>query len=238
MDLPLIRDAMAWAAEQDDATAILFGELNPRGDLVEAEDIMEADYIARLIADVLRGRRWEDVAAAAFNGSAKAEREAKRLVALEEARRRIRRRVAARGASWRFPYEHVPWTNDVGAYQASIGRLDVGLCPIIPNAFANLRADQKLMEYAMAGALPIVSDGPVYEAWRDTPVLFARDSDEFLAHVHWAATHRDEVYERAMAVRELVLRDRSMPAAVEPWRVAVVEAVVEAGGVEGRTNET
>src|SRR4051812_27997235 len=66
-------------------------------------------------------------------------------------------RVGSRRESWNFGYRQVGWTNDLAAYHRSFAGLDVGLCPVIPNDFSNCRGDAKLMEYAMAGALPIVS---------------------------------------------------------------------------------
>lgn len=124
------------------------------------------------------------------------------------------------------PWRYVDFTPRYDVYRYKLtGLLDVGLMPLYPGSDRNRgRSDLKICELAMAGALPIVSDVPNYQSWKDTPVLFARGPGDFRTHVEWAAANRDEVRERAMAVREIVLRDRAMPDAVEPWRVAVEAA--------------
>lgn len=202
-DLELILDAMAWAAGQPDMEAAFIGFDPSEDDRMSWAERLEADTIIRRLRSSGRLRRryvWKDW-------------------------ERWQERVRARRASWDFAYGHAGWTNDLDAYHRSLVGLDVGLCPVIPNDFSNCRGDAKLMEYAMAGALPIVSDAQPYEGWENTPVLFARDNGEFLEHVRWAACHRNEVRERAAAVREIVLRDRAMPDAVAPWRAAVEEAL-------------
>ncbi|SRR6266851_8326508 len=131
-------------------------------------------------------------------------------------------------AGWNFPYALAPYTPSYAEYRGTLTeQFDVGLMPLTDTPYNRGRSDLKLMEYAMAGALPIVQDMPNYAEWRDTPVLFARDADEFTEHVQWAATHRDEVRERADAVREIVLRTRTISHTIERWRAAVAPA----GGV-------
>jgi hypothetical protein len=45
--------------------------------------------------------------------------------------------------------------------------------------------------------------------------------------------HRDEVRERAIAVREIVLRERAFPEAVEPCRAALDSFGVPVGSAAG-----
>jgi hypothetical protein len=126
-----------------------------------------------------------------------------------------------RGGDWRF-CDHLSWTASYADYQYQLsGLFDVGLMPLAEGEYNRGRSDLKVCEYAMAGALPIVQDCENYAAWRDTPVLFARDADEFLEHVQWAVAHRGEVRERAMAAREYVLRERTIERTLPLWREAL-----------------
>jgi hypothetical protein len=130
---------------------------------------------------------------------------------------------AHRPSGWRgFAWRHVPFTPRYEVYRYHLtGLLDVGLVPLTWAAHNRGRSDLKIAELAMAGTLPIVSDVPNYASWKDTPVLFARDAGDFRRKVEWAVSHRDEVRERAIALRGVVLRERAAPAALEPWQMAL-----------------
>jgi hypothetical protein len=47
---------------------------------------------------------------------------------------------------------------DIGAYRSFVGRLQIGLAPLLPTAFNRCRSDVKFLEYTAGGALTIASD--------------------------------------------------------------------------------
>ncbi len=51
---------------------------------------------------------------------------------------------------------------DLGAYARFVAGLDLGLAPLLPTAFNLGRSDVKYLEYAAAGVLALVQDGPTY----------------------------------------------------------------------------
>jgi hypothetical protein len=123
---------------------------------------------------------------------------------------------------WEFPCRRLEWTPSYDKYRSRLtGLLDVGLMPLTDGAYNRGRSDLKILEYAMSGALPIVQDCDNYAAWRGSPVLFARGADEFTAQVQWAVGHPAEVRERAAALRELVLRTRTIDQTIPMWRAAL-----------------
>jgi Glycosyl transferases group 1 len=148
------------------------------------------------------------------------------------------RRPSSIPREWqRFPWRLIPFTPSYGRYRITLsGLLDVELMPLADTPYNRGRSDLKICEYAMAGALPIVSDAQNYDAWRDTPVLFARDAGEFLEHVRWACAHPDEVRERAAAVRTAVLERRTIEQTAPLWRAAVTGSdTALAGPLDGET---
>jgi hypothetical protein len=72
----------------------------------------------------------------------------------------------------------------------------------------------------MAEALPVVTRGPVYADWEGR-VPMAETPADFLEIVQWAVAHRDEVRERAAAVREYMLRERTIAGNAWRWEQAL-----------------
>lgn len=127
---------------------------------------------------------------------------------------------------WPFECEHLPWTDDLGAYRASLGVLDVGLCPLHRGRWQDCKSDLKALEYAMAGALPIVSRVEPYRDWWETPLpcLVAQSPSEWLKQVKWCVHNQDEV--RALRAEALayVLSQRTAERVVGDWREAIQQA--------------
>lgn len=118
---------------------------------------------------------------------------------------------------WEFPRRHIGWSNDLSVYHRSLSALDVGVAPIIGSPWAQNKSDVKALEYAMAGALPIVSDQPPYSTLtHNENCLKARDARAFYEQVRWAVQHQDEAKDLAARSREYVLRERT--AAGNVWR--------------------
>jgi hypothetical protein len=69
-------------------------------------------------------------------------------------------------------------------------------------------------------ALPICSRSRVYAEWEGR-VPIAETPAEFLEHVQWAVTHRDEVREQAAAAHEYVLAERTIASNAWWWEQAL-----------------
>jgi hypothetical protein len=210
-DMPLIRDALEWAAAQPDVELVFIG-WHPSTLMMDAELVMAW----RAIEAVVRLHNHENDSYA-------------ELVKAKENGSLVFERIVRRQDEWDFASvtentRVVNWLVDYGAYQDALRELDVGLCPIIPTPYAVCRTDCKLLEYALSGALPICSDVEPFAAWHSSPdVPFARGVSDFLKHVQWAVEHRDEVRERAHRLRARVLAERGIDKAIGAWREAVRE---------------
>lgn len=121
---------------------------------------------------------------------------------------------------WSFPFWHAPWTQDLGEYRRSLQRLDVGLCPLRTNPWSDCKSDIKAIEYALSGAMPIVSDTVPYDPWLDR-VPVATTSKEFLKAVKWAVANRDGVKEYAAKAKQYVVAERTIEKSIDTWKEAV-----------------
>lgn len=121
---------------------------------------------------------------------------------------------------WDFPHLLVPWTNAHANYRWELCQLDIGLCPLVDTSWSVGKSDLKVLEYAMAGALPIISRaGPFYEWWDVLPT--ARTENEFLVMVKRALADPSATRARAREVREQVIRTRSTQANIDSWKEAL-----------------
>lgn len=133
-------------------------------------------------------------------------------------------------AGWDFAHVNVPWEHHV-VLRASLMRLDVGVAPIVRSSMSSARSDLKVLEYLMAGALPVVSGEAPYEGWRDVPFcLMAWTAADFEERIRWCVRNRDEVRALAREGREFVLAERTFGTEIGAWRTAIrscrpVEAV-------------
>jgi O-antigen biosynthesis protein len=115
----------------------------------------------------------------------------------------------------------IEWTHDLGEYRRSLGLLDVGVCPLKPGIFNDCKSDIKAMEYAMAGALPIVSKTEAYRPWWDKPCLVAETEKDFRRHIKWCVQNRDEVKRLAAEAKAYVLAERRIEQHISKWEEAV-----------------
>jgi hypothetical protein len=128
------------------------------------------------------------------------------------------------GRAWDFSYSYVPFTRDLSEYRRNLAVLDVGLCPQDPtDALRLYNSDTKALDYAAAGAFPIVSDLEPYRSW-EGPASMARDAADFFRLVRWAVDNREEVKRRARQARAYVLAKRTIGANIWRWREACVGA--------------
>jgi hypothetical protein len=121
---------------------------------------------------------------------------------------------------WSFPYLQVPWTTNLEAYRQSLQLLDVGLCPLRPGPWPNCKSDIKAMEYAMAGAMPIVSRTIPYQPWWD--LVPTCDSPKgFLKAVKFAVKNRDAIKSYADLAKNYVLDNRLIQHEIWTWKEAI-----------------
>lgn len=120
-----------------------------------------------------------------------------------------------------FRYRHVPWTDDLAAYRASLAQLDVGLCPLIDHPWTRGKSDVKALEYAMAGAMSVCSDVEPYREWRLRPAMMARSGAGFRRAVEWCVRHPEQVAQVAASARAYVLRERTIQSSIYRWREAI-----------------
>jgi len=121
--------------------------------------------------------------------------------------------------------KNMKWTS-AKEYREAIVRLkpDVGLRPIQSTPLARGKSDLKVLEYAMAGALPIVSYAEAYKPWNDSVVKFAHSDKDWQSQLRWAIRHQDEVRTQAFALRERVISERSISVVGEEWAQALLKS--------------
>lgn len=121
------------------------------------------------------------------------------------------------GKGW---FRNLPWTENLAQYRANLGVLDVGVCPLVDTQWSRGKSDLKALEYAMAGALPVMSDVPPYAPWQGGPGLFARSATDFEKAIRWCVFHREEAKAIARDAREYVLTERTIGKHIWKWREA------------------
>ena len=122
---------------------------------------------------------------------------------------------------WGFDRLHIPWSNDIAVYHRMMHLLDVGLCPVERTGWSICRSDLKSLEYAAAGALPIMSGQPPYDEWRDKPFgRFAANGKDFEEQIRWAVRNQDKVRELAAQAKSYVLSERLIQNEVPRWETA------------------
>jgi hypothetical protein len=111
---------------------------------------------------------------------------------------------------WDFPYWRYPWMPLV-AYRAMLRTLDIGLCPLKPDTSLNhYRSDLKFLDYTMAGAVTIASDGPAYNKsiTHGATGLLARTAEDFTRLVREAVMDVAARCELLVNAREHVMLRR------------------------------
>lgn len=115
--------------------------------------------------------------------------------------------------------EKLGWTHDISMYRLMMKSIDIGLAPVTPGNAGNGRSDIKATEYAMGGALPILSDVVCYRDWEHgVTCLKASTPRQFKEHVRWALEHPDERREIVAKAREWALANREIRGQIHIWR--------------------
>lgn len=129
--------------------------------------------------------------------------------------------VGERTRQWKelrgLRYRYIPHSNDLSVYHKMLGVLDVGLAPVTPGRWANGRSDLKALEYAFAGACPVLSSAPPYQGWKHgNGCLKAATPQGFVDNVKVLVQNKSMARELALQAREYVLAERTM--ARNKWR--------------------
>lgn len=123
--------------------------------------------------------------------------------------------------AWNGPFKRIGWTDSLDEYREQLTglRLDVGICPLKPGAWADGKSDVKALEYAMAGAFPVCSNVEPYRAWKG-PVLWAQKPADFERALRWCVLNPDDVREGAKQARDYVLAERTIQKSIHLWEEA------------------
>ena len=124
---------------------------------------------------------------------------------------------------WKFPRKHYPWSNDMGVYRKLIGTIDIGLAPVVQTPWAKCRSDLKALEYAMAGACPVLSDATPFDNYEGA-CYRAKTAKDFTNVVKDLVGNPAEAAKIAAEARTHVLAHRTIQGNVGLWAEAI-EAV-------------
>jgi hypothetical protein len=119
-----------------------------------------------------------------------------------------------------FERFHVPWSNDMGVYRHVIGTWDIGMAPLKEDPWSVCRSDLKALEYGVSGVWPILSDTIPYQGY-EGPCDKVKGSKGLYMALRGLLTHRDELRDRQTAVRDYVLRERTMAKNIHKWAEAI-----------------
>ena len=113
----------------------------------------------------------------------------------------------------------VHWLRDQGPF-------DLGLAPLVDNAFNRAKSDIKLLDYAALGLAALASDGPAYIADPALPATRVADDSwyEALAHI---LDHREAAREEAQRLHAHLWRHRVV-SEIAPALLARLERLVAA----------
>jgi glycosyltransferase involved in cell wall biosynthesis len=126
----------------------------------------------------------------------------------------------------------IPWIDSLDKYRKVMVEEapDVGVCPLRDTPFSRGKSDLKALEYAMAGAMPVISKLEPYEPWQHlvgTACLEAQTVEDWFETLRWTVENRDKVRDMARLAREHVLESRTIEATKQAWADAIAVPVHE-----------
>ena len=119
----------------------------------------------------------------------------------------------------------IPWADDLLDFRRNLGQLDVGLCALQDNPWNRNKSDIKAMEYAMAGALPIVSRTESFSPWwRDQNWYWTAQTPEQWADIiREVVSERDNISTAATAAKKYVMAERTIQTEISKWKEAILD---------------
>jgi hypothetical protein len=117
----------------------------------------------------------------------------------------------------------LPWSDNLFDARSALGHMDVGIAPLTVNPWSAGKSDVKALEYAMAGALPILHDAAPYDPWHDIgwDWMCSTESDWMEAIQHAVRMGKDAVALEAAKAKEYVLTERTIQTSIHNWRDAI-----------------
>jgi len=123
--------------------------------------------------------------------------------------------------AWGYPMGE--WVNSLEDFRKGLGRYDIGIAPLQNTTWNKAKSDIKALEYAMAGALPIVARTEAYAPWwRDLNWPYvAQTEDEWAKIIRHLVSNYDEVLAGAAAAKQYVLEQRTIKHEIIRWEEAI-----------------
>jgi hypothetical protein len=123
---------------------------------------------------------------------------------------------------WPISRRWIGWKDNFKALRPELGKLDIGVAPLVGTPMTRFRSDLKALEYAMGGAMPFVQTDEPYHEWRDVDYSKSCATPaEWMDAIQWGVRNRDEVRAKARQAREHVLVNRTFRTEIERWRQAI-----------------
>lgn len=116
----------------------------------------------------------------------------------------------------------LPWDDDLFAARKNLAQIDVGIAPLTRNPWADGKSDIKALEYAMAGAVPIIEDAPPYSPWKDAGWEWMPTGDKgWEEAIRDIVAMRDDVPLLAAEAKAYVMENRTIEQEIVAWREAL-----------------
>ena len=117
-----------------------------------------------------------------------------------------------------------PWTPTLARYRKRLGAFDIGVAPLKATRWANGKSDLKVLEYAMAGVLPLAAREEPYREFLEVFPELGVESHElaWLEAVKKVVKDRDFVKTKLAEVRQYVLEHRTIYNSIASWREAIL----------------
>lgn len=117
---------------------------------------------------------------------------------------------------------YIPWTKPE-KFRRTAFPLDIGIAPLEVNDHTRGKSDCKALDYVVSGAVPVLSDHPVYrENWKHGETALLGNTPRDLLHCVVALARDEGLRERMLsAAQQYVREERSDRALREEWGHAI-----------------
>lgn len=116
----------------------------------------------------------------------------------------------------------IPYATDMGVYRSLMALFDVALAPVVETPWAACRSDVKALEYAMSGAVPVLSEATPYVGWRDGEFCRkAKTARDFLRATQELVNDQKGARELALEAKQHVLEQRTFERNIHYWQEAL-----------------
>lgn len=120
--------------------------------------------------------------------------------------------------SWSFRHHYSAWADSLEEARQKLFRFDLGIAPLKSNPWADGKSDIKVMEYAMAGVLPLMSRVESHKPWFDVAPDLVLKKDDWMNAIRWAVKNPEEVKARAAEIKSHILENRTIHQSIGAWR--------------------